>query len=191
MCEDKKMTAMWAFIRHGQTDWNLQNRLQGQADIPLNATGRKELAQTADFLADHGPWDAVAASPLQRAVASAEIIAARLNLQPVSIEPGLLEKDYGAFEGQDLSGLDAAAKTQLIASVGEPNEQVATRAITAINALLIKNPGKKLLLVSHGSLIRITLSKLLNTAHPRVANGEVLFFDPTAVSAYLSQSNQR
>ena len=70
----------FAFIRHGQTDWNRDDKLQGSSDIPLNAQGREQAHEAAGILADGG-WEVVVSSPLQRARETAKIIAHDLGLE--------------------------------------------------------------------------------------------------------------
>jgi len=72
------------FLRHGQTDWNLQGRLQGHTDIPLNATGLDQAHAAADMLADQG-IDIIVSSPLVRALKTAAIISERID-RPIYIE---------------------------------------------------------------------------------------------------------
>ncbi|MBO9536891.1 histidine phosphatase family protein [Herbaspirillum sp.] len=84
-------------IRHGETDWNIDKRLQGHIDIPLNEAGRRQVAALGEVLADEG-IDAVFASDLQRARATAQAVADAAGL-PVGIDAGLRERCYGAFEG--------------------------------------------------------------------------------------------
>jgi broad specificity phosphatase PhoE len=100
-----------ALVRHAPTDWNAEGRAQGRADVPLSAEGRARLAHW------HLPPDLVelhrtarlgwAASPLQRAVATAEALGAA---GPI-LEPRLAERDYGAWTGRRLAELDEALAT--------------------------------------------------------------------------------
>lgn len=83
--------------RHGQTDYNLQGRIQGQVDIPLNDTGRQQAQRAADGIAALRPTRIVS-SPLVRARATAEVLASLTGLS-VEINPGLVEKSFGAWEG--------------------------------------------------------------------------------------------
>ena len=83
--------------RHGQTDYNLQGRIQGQVDIPLNDTGRQQAQRAADGIAALGPTRIVS-SPLVRARATAEVLSSLTGLS-VEIDPGLVEKSFGTWEG--------------------------------------------------------------------------------------------
>ena len=85
------------FLRHGQTDWNLQGRYQGHSDIPLNANGIAQAHAAAECLACVR-IDRIVASPLIRAVATAAIVAEKLQ-KPIHIDRGLVERNFGSFNG--------------------------------------------------------------------------------------------
>lgn len=93
-------------IRHGQTDWNIDRRLQGATDIPLNDTGRGQALEAAHnlrtFAEDRGEsftWDAVVTSPLSRAVETGQIIADALSLEIGGVYAGLAERSFRSLEG--------------------------------------------------------------------------------------------
>src|SRR5690606_7043497 len=90
----------FALIRHGQTDWNLEGRMQGSTDIPLNATGRDQARVAGGILTDAGEaWDVVVSSPLGRARETASIIAETLGVPLGESYAGLAEQDFGNAEG--------------------------------------------------------------------------------------------
>jgi probable phosphoglycerate mutase len=84
-------------IRHGETDWNRQQRFQGQIDVPLNAAGRRQAARLAPRLAGEA-FDVVVASDLQRARATAE---AAVNGRAIEADPLWREQSFGVLEGLD------------------------------------------------------------------------------------------
>ena len=84
-------------VRHGETDWNLQRRVQGHSDTPLNDNGRAQALALADTL-DDVELDAVYASDLARAFETARIVAERRGLTVTSV-PGLRERNFGTWEG--------------------------------------------------------------------------------------------
>lgn len=100
-------------VRHGQTDWNVEGRLQGQADTALNATGRGQAARNgrrlAELLADPSAPDFVA-SPLGRTRETMEILRAEMGLEPggYRTDPRLLEVHFGAWEGHTFAELERA-----------------------------------------------------------------------------------
>ena len=91
---------MFYVLRHGQTDWNVQARLQGSTDIPLNDTGRAQARVAADILDGLG-ITRIVASPLSRALETAQIVGAKLGLTPQT-DVRLIERNFGLFEGLTL-----------------------------------------------------------------------------------------
>ncbi|WP_155153140.1 histidine phosphatase family protein [Curvivirga aplysinae] len=91
------------YLRHGQTDWNLQDLVQGISDIPLNETGRQQARNASDAMKEL-PIKSVYASPRKRAFETAEIIAVPHNI-PVRADDDLREPDFGSLEGQKDDGL--------------------------------------------------------------------------------------
>ena len=179
----------WALVRHGETAWNRASRLQGRADIPLNDTGRAQALATAEALAESGPWDLVVSSTLGRARETARIIAHRLGTGAVVEVPALVERDYGPSEGTDIAGLDARAKTELM-EAGESAASVVLRGTTALAGLASAHAGKRLVVVSHGTLIRLVLSALHGVEHPRVENGEVIELGSHLAEGFDERSSQ-
>ena len=84
-------------VRHGETAWNVEARLQGQLDIPLNERGLEQARRTAHWLAEDGP-DVVVSSDLARAQATAQAIAS-FNRVPLELDAGLRERSFGGFQG--------------------------------------------------------------------------------------------
>ena len=95
------MLELW-LIRHGETDWNVQDRIQGSSDVPLNAAGLQQARRLAPRLAGVG-FDAVYASDLARARVTAETA---LPGASVRLDPRLRELAYGIFEGKSWATLD-------------------------------------------------------------------------------------
>ncbi len=91
---------MFFVLRHGQTDWNVELRLQGSTDIPLNDTGRIQARRAAEVLSGQG-LTRIIASPLSRALETATIVGERLGLTPV-IDDRLIERNFGQFEGMTI-----------------------------------------------------------------------------------------
>ena len=98
------MSPLVYFVRHGQTDWNAENRLQGQADIELNALGREQATENgrrlAGLIADPQAFDFVA-SPMKRTRATMELVRAAMGLDPHAYrtDPRLVEVNFGAWQG--------------------------------------------------------------------------------------------
>jgi broad specificity phosphatase PhoE len=151
------MTEMW-LVRHGQTDWNIARRYQGQADIPLNQIGLEQAAFLAEELSSF-QFDAIYTSDLSRAARTALIIANKLNL-PVNSDRRLREINQGVWEGMSLDevkekyavdfarGASDPASTR--APGGESVTEVAVRMAQAANEIHDQFPHGKVLVVSHG-----------------------------------------
>jgi len=159
-------------IRHGETDWNLEGRMQGSSDIPLNDTGRAQAAEAAVLLASADwafPWTGVLTSPLVRAAETGQIIADRLGLPVLGRVPGLVERHYGIAEGMPVDeAYDRYPDRDFPDS--EPDDDVTTRALASLAELQAGYPGQHLLVVAHGGLIRNVLSALHDEPVPGILN---------------------
>jgi broad specificity phosphatase PhoE len=145
-------------VRHGETDWNRQNRLQGIEDIELNETGISQSYACAGAFRGI-PVDEILTSPLKRAKVTAEIIAGTLGIGPVVVEQGLTERDFGK-----LSGLSFEDRETLYAHTSdpgmEPREAVIERFMSVLYRYIDANPAKSIVVVSHGAAINVILSHL-------------------------------
>ena len=165
MSEDKLKVVIW---RHGQTDWNIENRFQGHSDIPLNKVGEYQAREAAKVLAGMKP-DRIIASDLMRAKATAQALADLVDLT-VEINPLLRETNGGKWEGrtgdenraQDyerfvtwLDGNDLPA-----GETGERRSEIAERAVAAIERAL-QPEISTLVVVTHGGTARIVIGKML------------------------------
>lgn len=157
-------------VRHGQTDWNLAGRYQGQSDVALNATGRAQAISIAQVLRNQ-PFAALYSSDLGRARETAEIIGDALSL-PVQFEPRLREIHQGEWEGQ-LSTLIQARYADLWqkrlvdpASVrppgGETVGEVATRIWAALDEIAHSYQNDSVIIVSHGLALATAICKAQN-----------------------------
>ncbi|MGW9630156.1 histidine phosphatase family protein [Agromyces sp. NPDC055520] len=167
-----------ALVRHGETEWNRRKRIQGMTDIPLNDTGRRQAAQTAERLAGDSPrWGAVYGSTLSRAAETAQIIAGALELPEPPLVAGLAERSHGVLEGLDHAGR-AALEAQASTIEGlEPRSTVIARATAALVEIAETHPGEAVVVVSHGGVIHSLLLHLSGWTLPRagstIANGSV------------------
>lgn len=140
-------------LRHGQTDWNIDFRLQGTTDIPLNEVGINQAHAVAAHLSPTD-WDALAASPLSRARDTAAIITQVSQLPEAKVEPLLMERAFGVGEGLTYEQWREQFKDLAEIPGGESLVQLADRVWELLNHLLSEYRGKRLLTVSHGALIR-------------------------------------
>ncbi|MGO1321006.1 MAG: histidine phosphatase family protein [Galactobacter sp.] len=191
------------FVRHGQTDWNKAGRLQGQVDIPLNETGKAQAQTAAEGLEGRG-ITRVITSTLGRAMETGGIIAAHLGLAAPTQDEGLLERAYGEFEGIRDGDLPADVRATLhpgherdpreaeeagfaagIMPGVERSYDCGERGAATVKRLRAQYPEDTLLLVSHGTLIRLAQNALdgWKRYHPGLDNLEVRELTPTQLAA--------
>jgi broad specificity phosphatase PhoE len=149
--------------RHGQTDYNANQRFQGLLPVPLNETGRTQAAELADLAASHG-FRALWCSPLLRARQTAEIVGARIGLEPVEDER-LVETDTGDWTDRwwsevDPEGLAAFRRADINFAFpgGESFRHQTKRVIAALQD--VAQGSKPALVVCHGMVIRLALIRL-------------------------------
>jgi broad specificity phosphatase PhoE len=163
-------------VRHGETDWNKQRRIQGMTDIPLNETGRQQAARTGRLLSAR-EWDAVITSPLSRAFETGSIIAAELGLPTPTTNDKLVERNYGEAEGLDFAELHRLFPEDAPVPGREKRSAVASRAVEALLQIAEEHPGEAVIVVSHGGLIRSVLRRLDPEAeYGMITNGSVHSF---------------
>jgi uncharacterized phosphatase len=163
-------------VRHGETDWNRERRIQGSTDIPLNDTGRSQAEATGRLLARR-EWDAVIASPLSRAYETASIIAKTIGLSEPDRDPALVERNYGTAEGMTGTEIDALYPAGVEVPGRETREAVTARVIPALCAIADAHPGQALIVVSHGGVIRSVLNSVQHGNYDEpIRNGSVHSF---------------
>ncbi|MFB2556113.1 histidine phosphatase family protein [Herbiconiux liangxiaofengii] len=165
----------FTFVRHGQTDWNLERRIQGATDVPLNDTGREQARQTGLVLAER-QWDGIVASPLSRARETAEIIAGLVGIDEIELVDALVERRYGDVEGLNGAQIAERFPDPLGPVPGrERRSDVVARVLPALQALADEHPDSSLIVVSHGgvigSLVRYITEKRLPGQGQMIANG--------------------
>ena len=150
-------------VRHGETDWNADGRLQGQTDRPLSDFGRQQARRLADELATE-EFEAIYSSDLGRARETAEIVGARLEL-PVALDPDLREKDWGTWEGL------TAVERDHVEFAGETTEAHQERMLRALQRISERHPGDgSVLVVTHGGSMRRIQTAVTGMALPVVEN---------------------
>jgi probable phosphoglycerate mutase len=151
-------------VRHGQSEWNVTRRLQGQvAHVPLTPLGLEQAEAAARALAGRD-LVAVHSSDLLRARRTAEAIGARLGL-PVQLDSALREQGYGMLEGRPSADVLAAAPYDFTdpdgrAPGGESLREVHARVGSCLVRYAERYPGRECVLVTHGDAIRIGLAAL-------------------------------
>jgi broad specificity phosphatase PhoE len=152
-------------VRHGETDWNAEGRIQGWTDRPLNELGERQAAALAADLAGVR-WDRAFSSPLGRARRTAEIVlAARPDAPPLQLDDRLLEMGFGPYEGWSEAELAADPVASAMRRDGaqlpgvEPEEEVAERVRSFLAS--IGDGGGATLVVGHGRALRILMASAL------------------------------
>lgn len=140
-------------VRHGETEWNKQRRIQGVSDIPLNDTGRAQAAALGDILVSH-QFDLMVSSPLSRAQETALIIARRLAMPAPITVPDLIERNYGDAEGSSGADLDIRYPAGTDIPGREDRSDVTARAVRVLHDLAIRHPHADIVAVAHGAVIR-------------------------------------
>jgi probable phosphoglycerate mutase len=159
------------FVRHAETEANIQQVWQGSLDAPLTARGMRQVAATARRVAELAksyPIDRFYVSPLPRARSTAAAIAAAIRMQPV-VEPGLREFDLGEWEGRSFHELRETedlwnhwAKDPAFAPPsGESPLTFAARLNADFSRLAAEHPDETVLLVTHGGVISNLLAQWL------------------------------
>ncbi|MBX3063280.1 MAG: histidine phosphatase family protein [Anaerolineae bacterium] len=157
-------------IRHGETDWNVNGRWQGQAPVPLNNLGREQARITAEFLATNGHrYDRILASDLSRAFHTAQAIVEQIGGE-IERDTRLREIDLGEWQGLTNAEVEAwdgerlklvrADTLNAVRPGGESWAQVGARAYTCICDCAKQKHGQRILVVSHGGTIRAILNHL-------------------------------
>lgn len=163
-------------IRHGETDWNRQHRIQGTTDIPLNDMGREQARRTGALLSRRR-WDGIVSSPLVRAVETASIIADELGLPAPTTDHGLVERNYGEAEGLDFDEMKRRFPGDAPVPGREKRSAVAMRAMSALRRIAADHADESVLVVAHGGLIRSVLRRIdPEREHGMITNGSVHSF---------------
>jgi len=155
------------YLRHGETDWNVQGLCQGSSDIPLNETGIAQACDAKRILAKT-PFQTICSSPLSRARKTAEIVSEVHSCTIIEIE-ALQECHFGPREGKPIvheNLEDFIRKASL--EGGETYEAFIDRTVTGLNKAL-SNPGP-VLVVSHGAVFRALLSHILLSSEVEIGN---------------------
>ncbi|MEP7299393.1 MAG: histidine phosphatase family protein [Burkholderiales bacterium] len=158
---DEQQATRVLAIRHGETAWNVDGRIQGQLDVPLNDTGRWQVHRLALAVADEGV-DAIYSSDLLRAFETAQAVARGCDL-PITTDTGLRERGFGIFEGLSYDEITQRWPEQAErwrrrdpdfgADGGESLRQFAERGVATVARLAALHPGQTIAVVSHGGVM--------------------------------------
>lgn len=167
-------------VRHGESVYNVESRVQGQADVPLSDLGRRQAESLAGWtrgLPADVTIDEIWSSPLARARETATAIAAALGL-PLLIEEGLAELHAGIFQGHLWADLEAAFPDEVARwrsgdadyaiPGGESRAGLAARGRASLEKLA-QRPAQHMIVVAHGGVLTAALGSLLGRTHPLLA----------------------
>ncbi|ABE45984.1 histidine phosphatase family protein [Polaromonas sp. JS666] len=150
-------------IRHGETTWNVDARIQGHLDIPLNDTGHGQARRMAQALVDE-PITAIYTSDLSRAWETAQHLAGALGVEVIR-EPGLRERCFGEFEGKTFAEIEVLLPEQSLRwrkrdpefapPGGESLLDLRRRVVGTAERLAAEHPGELIALVGHGGVMDI------------------------------------
>jgi broad specificity phosphatase PhoE len=171
------------YVRHGQTDWNVEGRVQGHTDVPLNAEGVRQAATICEkLLADH--VDYVISSPLVRALKTAAFIA-ETHQKPIHIDSRLKERTFGGLEGHitaDLRAKHGLGPSDPFDPILPPDAELwpetTARTLDVVGDWLTRHPKSKLVFVGHGATYR-ALVETLTGARAYADNAQPYLFNPT------------
>ena len=183
-------------VRHGETDWNIEGKLQGWLEVPLNARGRQQAREMAHRFAGAG-FTRVWSSPLGRSLETAAIVATALGLPPPTCDDGLKERNFGWIQGipkSELADLDPHLCQQILKrnpacdfAQGEPLDDFAARVVVALLRVAGQCAGERVLVVTHGWVMDV-VTRHVNylprgtILHMKRRNGEALWLEATAHS---------
>jgi len=164
-------------VRHGETAWNAESRLQGQLDIALNARGRWQAQRAGQALADSG-ISTIYCSDLCRAHNTALAIAEYSGIAPsdLRLETGLRERSFGSFQGLTYDEVGQLHPEEALRwkqrdphwapPGGESSTTVYQRVAATLHAIAARHPGERIALVSHGGVLdmlyRLATGQALN-----------------------------
>jgi ribonuclease H / adenosylcobalamin/alpha-ribazole phosphatase len=155
-------------LRHGQTPMSVEKRYAGRSDVPLTAAGVQQAAAAAKRLASAG-LDVIVASPLRRAVQTAQEVAAVTGAAVVT-DDGFRETDFGAWEGLTFAEVRERWPDELTTwladpaaapPAGESFTEVSERVTAALHRVLTTRAGQRVLIVSHVTPIKMLVTEAL------------------------------
>ncbi len=161
------------FIRHGQTEWNTQKREMGHLDSPLTKKGEKQAAALAERLKGY-KFSALYSSDLGRAFQTAQYISMAINL-PIITDKELRERNMGIFQGHtrkemaelyptEWSLYNSESKFDYVIPQGESQRERYERSVRVFNRLANQHPEEKIVIISHGGILRGIFEYVLNLA---------------------------
>jgi broad specificity phosphatase PhoE len=157
-------------VRHGTTTMNVENRYRGRRDVPLDAQGYQDAVDAARYLSGKG-LTAVYTGGLRRTIATAQIIADEARVPDIRILHGLINVDYGAWEGMTSHEAEMydpvafelykTAPSRAVCPNGERLSDAQQRMLEALRLIGHRHPGERVAVVSHAVMIRLVAAATL------------------------------
>jgi broad specificity phosphatase PhoE len=164
------------FVRHGETDWNVEGRIQGMTDVELNATGISQAKMLAERLAEEQDFVALYTSTLRRAFVTGEIIGRRLGLSP-SADKRLVERDMGLVEGMTSEQVQERYPDVHVAwkqghkrvpfPEEEKREDFQRRLAEFLQDMCGRHTGHKVIVVTHGGAMGMIMATVMSLDQER------------------------
>ena len=186
MIEEQRILVL---IRHGQTDWNVEERFQGRLDVAMNAVGRQQAADLKTYLSG-AMFDTVYSSPLRRAFETARLIAGP---SPIIPDQRLSEMHHGLWQGRTKNEISRRWPDEWKCWQEKPNftpcdGESAAHVRLRVEDFLQSMQGTKILCVSHGVIIQNFISVLLGGSYgadvPRNGSVHIFHFLKKEVCSY-------
>ena len=159
-------------VRHGQTEWNITGRFQGQSDTILSEVGRKQARLLAENFETYysNKVDAIYSSDLKRAFETAETIGKKFSVD-VKPDPRLREIHFGKWEGEEFEAV-RKSDPEMLSNLferpdllkvdgGESFAEVQNRAMESINEIVAANPNKIVVVAAHGAILRTIIGAMM------------------------------
>ncbi|MEK5038473.1 histidine phosphatase family protein [Sporosarcina sp. FSL K6-3457] len=158
-------------VRHGITEWNELGKAQGVSDIPLNKIGKQQALALANRLSLEQEWDVIITSDLSRAIETAQIVSTTLQLPISMYDERIREIDCGEIEGTtEVERIHKWGRNWREIDLGmKKYEFVSNRGLEFLEELVMAHKDKRVLVVSHGALIGLTLQRLLPEQFPKTS----------------------
>jgi broad specificity phosphatase PhoE len=168
-CYTQALVTRFGVIRHAETQWNREGRIQGHADSVLTPKGRQDAGRWGDILKSRG-WHRILSSDLGRALETAEVINTCLQVA-VETDSRLREQDWGHWTGKTLAHIKVEGRQELDRQInagwqfcppqGETRLQLWRRSCAALRDAARKWPGQTILTVTHEGVIKALVYRLL------------------------------
>lgn len=170
-------------VRHGETDWNKQQRIQGRSNIPLNERGIEQVREAQEGIWKT-KWDIIYTSPLQRAAETGHLLNESYTI-PIQIKEEWIEKSFGDVEGKEYSYVFSTYPDGVFPRA-ETDEAVIDRVLPLFDEIAHEHAGKNILIVTHGAIIHA----LLRHFNAYQETLEDVRLHPLSMHTFMNENNE-